>query len=375
MPEATENDGSCQYPATTYTPEQLFDLPAPLPESSELFYACGLVWSFNDSGNEPRLIAFQETGNQIIRNVWVLHPNIDWEAAATDSDFLYLGDIGNNVGNRQNLIIHKIALSDLCTSDTVIGQPIRIAYGTQTDFSGQNSQHNYDAEALAHMNDSLHVFSKNRANSLTYHYVIPKDTGTYIVFPRDSLVVEGMITSANAYKDSLIILVGYGGTLYTPFAFLLWDFQPSKPFSGNKRRFTLGTVLQMGQLEAVLLNGFGAGWMSNERVPEIGKSASFYRFDLSPYLSPLVSIQPTSANTGKELVQGLELDKGIIWLNLPESGSWNLLVRDLNGREVLRNRELVSDLLHKVQVSLPGGFYSIEARFKKFRLRGFVQLP
>jgi hypothetical protein len=363
-PAATLNDGSCAYPNTQYIPTPLASLPPAVSESSGLFFACNALWTFNDSGNSPYLFSLNTEADQINRQVWVNHPNVDWETATTGNGFLFLGDVGNNLGNRNNLVIWKIDLNQLCLHDTVSGEPIRIAYASQTDFT-PSEHHDFDAEALCFASGTLHLFSKNRTNPFTYHYVIPADTGSYLLSVQDSLNVGGQITAADAVDDSLIVLIGYGGPLYSPFAYLLWDFNVgSSPFSGNKRRFSLGSVLTMGQQEAVVFSERGRGFISNEAIADIGKPAGLHAFDLSPYLNPLLSSSPL------QFVYGQNMQGSAVWLNLPETGNWEIRWIDMKGTVLVTQQDTVFELPHRAEPSLVPGYYVVEARHKRYRLRG-----
>ncbi len=57
----------------------------------------GIFWTHGDSGNQPELYAFRESG-ELVKTVRVSKaPNTDWEDLALDDQGnLYIGDIGNN---------------------------------------------------------------------------------------------------------------------------------------------------------------------------------------------------------------------------------------------------------------------------------------
>lgn len=75
----------------------------------------GVFWTHNDSGSGPLIYAFDRSGEH--RGVWrVTGANaIDWEDMAIgpgpsrDSDYLYLGDIGDNRKLRDEIVVYRVA--------------------------------------------------------------------------------------------------------------------------------------------------------------------------------------------------------------------------------------------------------------------------
>ena len=53
------------------------------------------------------------TNGNVSRTVTIQNAaNVDWEDICTDDDYIYIGDFGNNSGNRTNLRIYKVLKSD-----------------------------------------------------------------------------------------------------------------------------------------------------------------------------------------------------------------------------------------------------------------------
>ena len=297
-PSATLNDGSCQYAPVNYTPVFVTFLEPTVKETSGLAFHNGLLWTQNDSGNPSRLYAVDTLTGEVLRSVFVTGaPNIDWEELAVSPTHLFVGDFGNNGGNRKDLRIFRIPLDSLAVRDTVSADTIAFLYEDQTDFTTASNSNDYDCEAFLWMDDSLHLFTKNWLSQNTRHYVLPSQPGQHAASLRDSLDTGGLITGAA--RDSSgngIVLCGYvnqGFGFWTCFAWLLWDNSPHAPFSGNKRRIELGTALQLGQMEAVALRPDGTGWLTGEAVGAgpFSFEARLSRFDLSPYFGLTSAIQ------------------------------------------------------------------------------------
>ncbi|MBL6943693.1 MAG: T9SS C-terminal target domain-containing protein, partial [Bacteroidales bacterium] len=111
-PAANINDGSCIYNLTIYNPPLRFLLPPEIQESSGLAYFNEKLWTINDSGGLPVIYAFDTIVGQIVQRIIVDNAiNIDWESLATDDDYIYIGDFGNNLGNRDDLAIYIVSKS------------------------------------------------------------------------------------------------------------------------------------------------------------------------------------------------------------------------------------------------------------------------
>ncbi len=240
---AVTNDGSCVYPVTHYTPVLRHALSTDIPESSGLVYCDGQLWTHNDSGNPASFFRIDTTTGHTVQTIKVdNYPNTDWEDMAADSGYIYLGNFGNNNGDRKDLNILKIKKADITSFSTVHvnAQAINFSYADQTSFTS-SSTNNFDCEALVSIKDSLYLFTKDRGDLKTRVYKLPKTPGTYSVAPYTSFNVNGLITGAD-YDTSTkeVVLVGYMNSHLNSFLWFLNDFTGDQFFSGNKRRIEIG---------------------------------------------------------------------------------------------------------------------------------------
>lgn len=237
-PQATINDGSCYYAETFFTPDQYLPLPSALDETSGLIYWMGGIWTFNDSGGDPRIYKIDTISGEIIQHVTISNgDNVDWEDIAQDDDFIYIGDFGNNAGNRKDLVIYKLAKDDIPSTGNVAlsAEIIAFEYADQQSFVPNVNDNEYDCEAMISAGGYLYLFTKNWVSETSRLYQLSTDAGNYSILPIDTLNTEGLVTGA-AYSAELdqVVLCGYSN--YVPFIFLLFDFQDYDFFSGNKRR-------------------------------------------------------------------------------------------------------------------------------------------
>lgn len=212
---------------------QQVELVAPLQDSlketSGLILLNDRLITHNDSGGESALYEIDSVSGGILRKVIVENAsNYDWEDLCFDDTHIYIADFGNNSGNRTNLRIYRVLISDYLTTpnDTISADTIFFDYADQTDFTSSSFSTNFDAEAIISWNDSLYIFTKNWGNQWTNVYALPKTPGNYSIPRIDSIDVNGYVTGANFNASSnSIILSGY--TFIYPFVVEISNFTNS----------------------------------------------------------------------------------------------------------------------------------------------------
>ncbi len=289
-PTAIQNDGSCVYNTTNYIPQIICSkLSDSLKESSGLLNYNNWFWSQGDSGNEPTLYAFDSITGKIIHQTFIKnYANKDWEDITQDSLHFYIGDFGNNDGNRTDLLILIVNKADLKLNqkrDSLDAALIKFSFADQTSFVTRSQNHNFDMEAMSFYKDSLHLFSKNWVDNNTRHYILPAIAGTYSLSPLETLVVDGQVTGAciNAKQDK-IILTGYNKSTGVCFMHMLSKYHNGAVFNGNKRRIGLGNALSFGQNEAVCFKGNTLYFTNEEKFT----SASLRRVEIGQWFTEKV---------------------------------------------------------------------------------------
>ena len=79
-----------------------------LRETSGLTFLKDKLYTFNDGGNPNLVFEVDKDPGKILNKLQTNFPNKDWEAITNDGENLYIGDFGNNAGNRKDLAIYKI---------------------------------------------------------------------------------------------------------------------------------------------------------------------------------------------------------------------------------------------------------------------------
>lgn len=288
---ATQNDGSCVYPVTTYTPATKTALAVVLNETSGLVMAKGALWTHNDSDDAPNIYQIDTLTNTIIQTVTLGGASVvDWEDIAFDGTYFYVGDFGNNAnGNRTDLKVYKFPLSAIPSGENVSVpetaiEVIQFSYADQTDFLPQGSNNTrFDCEAMIVRDGQIHLFTKNWLENNTAHYVLPALAGTYQAEKQAAFFVDGLITGADITAAGVIVLAGYRLSSGECFMWLLYDYPDVAFFSGNKRRIELGSVLGVGQMEGICFRNNGQGYLSNERTLNL-IPARLYSFSMTQWL-------------------------------------------------------------------------------------------
>jgi hypothetical protein len=288
---ALVNDGSCIYTVTTYSLQLIANLTGSLDENSGLTYSNSRIFSINDGGNGTKIQELGLQGN-IVRTIHVdSTQNMDWEAIGQSDSTVYIGDFGNNAGNRTDLQILQINKNALQNLDTVQPNKIHFSYSDQLNFMTAVNQNNFDCEAFFFYQDSLHLFTKGWENLYTKHYVIPLNNEDSVQAQlRDSLFVDGLITDATIDTTTgRILLLGYknnGSNFYTSFVYLLFDYNQSHFFTGNKRRIEIGNMLTVSQTEGIAFESSTSGFISSEKITSslITVSPKLFHFDFTSYL-------------------------------------------------------------------------------------------
>ncbi len=238
--------------------EQVMSFPGELKECSGLArLPDGSLVALNDSGNPAELFVFRPDDKDEFRSVEVTDAkNVDWEELAEDSSFIYVGDFGNNHGDRKNLRIYRVKKDELMTEKKVKSKEIVFSFAGQDDFS-KSDMTNFDCEAMVCIGDSLYLFTKNHGNLRTNLYSLSKQPGTYEAKHLGEFDAQGLVTGAdfrNTGRNDELVLVGYTDRMHghIPFVVYFEDFDRSNFAGSSVRRFRMEGQYQ---IESILFSG------------------------------------------------------------------------------------------------------------------------
>lgn len=256
------------------TPEVVTSLSEMVKETSGLAYLNGEIWTHNDSGDDAILYQISPANGNITRIVEITNAtNEDWEDIAYDENYVYIGDIGNNWGDRTDLKIYKISCAALEASDEVFAEIIHYSYSDQTSWEPNHNNNDFDCEALASYGDKLYLFSKNWVDHQTRCYQLSKQAGTHIAEYKSTFDIECLVTGAEILNpQNSLVLIGYNssGGSYT---WVFEDFIGNDFFSGTNTKL-IWTALT--QIEGVCIANNSGIYISTEEFSNFLEATLYY---------------------------------------------------------------------------------------------------
>ncbi len=233
-----------------------------IKETSGLLFFNHLLWTHNDD-SDNFIYGIDTTTGKIVKSIRLTYlSNIDWEEISQDEKYIYVGDIGNNNGNRKDLKIYRVEKEFLFNGKLKF-DTISFRYELQTDFNSLKSNTtNFDCESFIVTNDSIYLFTKEWSSLKTSIYSISKLPGNYIAKFIVSYPVKGLITGAVYVKNkNRIILCGYS-KLLEPFVFKIDNFQNGNFSSCVKNK--IGINLPLHQIEGITTSDGSNYFLVNE---------------------------------------------------------------------------------------------------------------
>lgn len=277
-------DEACTYEESRKPPVLIADLPKKVKETSGLALVEGVLYTHNDRGNTNHLFSVDRDSGNVTAVIELSNGvNVDWEDLALSDSHLFVGDMGNNDGDRKDLSIYRIPNTSLNGSGNRAVQHdgvIRFHYPEQSIFIMDD--HNFDCEAMIYRGDHLYLFTKHRADDRTNLYRIPAEPSEdeYSAELLSSFPAGGRITGADIRSDGrMVVLCGYNKS-DDVFLWVLSDFENDQFFSGKKRRISLGTFSAIGQVEALTFHSNNALYITSEKVKKHNLPARLYSLTL-----------------------------------------------------------------------------------------------
>lgn len=253
-----------------------------LAETSGLQWVGERLFSINDGGNSAEIQEIDPDTGGILRTIEVSNAqNIDWEDLAASPTHLFIGDFGNNSGNRRDLRILKIALDELLNQNTVEAEFIEFSYSEQASFAEAN--HRFDCEAMVFWGNQLHIFTKPTQAGESDHYILNTFTGTQTPDFQQSFATPGWITGADVTADGRnLLLLGYENAGLGTRSFIMsysgltpGQFEPTI----GQTRF-LGSVSGLSQTEGIAI-------LNREKIKISGERIRLGGLEVPPRLSEL----------------------------------------------------------------------------------------
>jgi len=353
---------------TIFRPPVVCTLPKEVEETSGLIFWRNNLWTHNDSGGLPVIYCIDTLTGKVLQRITLKKAtNMDWEDITQDSLFIYVGDMGNNSGNRRDLVIYKIKKGDipLLGDADVTAEKIAFSY---PDYKGpvKNRKHNnFDGESLMTAGDSLYLFSKDWQDQQSRLYALPKMPGTYVARLISKYNVHGLITGAD-YQPATgtVALTGYTRGDWVPFVLLLTKFKGDNFFSGSKIRIDMPKA-KASQTEAVAFAERNQVYVSSEGRAPVFKQ-TLYSFSLESWLGSKAVAVPYKAPAFDFVIRPhkLQQKKNTLYLRDFPQRAFTLQLLDANNRQMMEYHFKTGDVRgkSKIKINLPvlkQGLYTI----------------
>ena len=250
-------------------------LPKELKEISGLTAVGTDIWAITDKP-KSRVFRLDATG-KLLQTVNISNVEAtDVEAVTSDSTFIYIADVGDNIGDRVERKIIKVKADGIPAGEEVqvTGETIEFTFPNE-EVVENKQQNNFDCESVLSFKDSLYLFTKDREDKETKLYVIPKIPGKYVARYISRFDSDGLITDAalNRQHNELALIGYHKGHLY-PFILLFTKFRGTDFFSGDHQRIELAKKKWDWQLEGITYSNKNIVYFSCEGTKEV--PATFY---------------------------------------------------------------------------------------------------
>lgn len=233
-----------------------------IKETSGLSLMNGKLYTFNDSGNSPEIFELDKTTGAIVSTIKINAENKDWEALTNDGSNFYIGDFGNNGGNRKDLEIYKVSTENNSSGKDSV-QLVSFEYPVQKEFIPKYSSTDFDAEAMIYLNGKIHLFTKEWSAKSTTHYIIDSPiSGKQQAKKSETFKTKFLVTDASYYNKKLY-LIGYTKKTEV-FLNIFNETEPGVFFNEAPQRYYLGSALSSGQIEGIAVDETGV-YISGEK--------------------------------------------------------------------------------------------------------------
>jgi len=176
-----------------------------------------------DGGNSSDIVVF----NWENRKSFVVSTglnNRDWEAITRDNERVYIGDFGNNRGDRRDLKIYRISNVDSAVfaedwkcnvtginkrgiRNTSLVDSIEFVFEDQQDFRSR-FRHNFDCESMLVNGDSIWLFTKNWKNFRSDVYLLLNKPEKQVARKIAVLKTRCLVTDV-CWQNRDVFLTGY----------------------------------------------------------------------------------------------------------------------------------------------------------------------
>lgn len=253
-----------------------FILDEKIEEISGLLIDEQNYWGVNDSGGEPEIYLFRKERPQILKTVrFKGESNNDFEVITENDSLIFVGDVGNNYGNRKDLkflYFNKKRLNGNKYQEVEVKE-IPFFYPEQKDYSSRVYRHNFDLEAAFFDEGKLHLFTKQWGDMKTRHFTLDIISGKQPAWLIEEYDSKFLITDAAViYKGDKkrMAWVGYDKKGQAYLMITTIDKKDIHFFKGEKSIYSLGFGGDLGQIEGIAFRNWNEVCYSAEAFDFMG---------------------------------------------------------------------------------------------------------
>lgn len=235
-----------------------------------------MVWVHNDSGDEPRLYAVDDTGKTISTLRLGNARAVDWEDMAVAGEFLFAADIGDNRERRDSVQIYRVAEPDGGADTTARAERMDLRYPDGA----------HDAEALLVHPRTGEIGVITKSDDDASLYVAAAFTPGSAALRRAADVPVALATGAAVAPDGNSVVVrDYTGA----FLFDLDGDDLASAFDEPPRRIEMPFAVQA---EAITFSADGQALLTTHE----GAGATVHRVDLAAEEAPVTTTATEAAD-------------------------------------------------------------------------------
>jgi hypothetical protein len=219
----------------------------------------GVLWTHNDSGDAPRVLAVR-AGGKLVGDVAIAGAQAtDWEDIASRGGMLYIADIGDNGRQRDGIVVYRVPEPAAGQTTSAPAQALRLRY--------PDGAHDAETLLVDPRSGTLAIVTKSfDGDSGVYVAAHPSATAvtTLRLAARLRLGLGGLATAGDVSADGRVIAVRtYSG-------FVAWERRRGDSLARALRRTPCAGRVSLageGQGEALALTADGRAFLT---VPEGG---------------------------------------------------------------------------------------------------------
>ncbi|MDT8401571.1 MAG: hypothetical protein RQ743_07745 [Bacteroidales bacterium] len=228
-----------------------------LPISPLLYEISGMcifnnkIYALNDGRNGSYIFKLDLASGTLEEKYRISNlRNKDWEELSISGAYLYIGDFGNNSGERRDLAIYRIRIDSLQYPDPPV-LTTGIEYLQQKNAKVHKRDNEWDCEAMTVTPDGIYCFSKNRKDLTTNIYHVSEGKNN-ILSPVDVFDAGFLVTGAYYHQGGRsLYLCGY----YKNETYLLQFKNTDGVSTGGRYTKYILPELKHTQVESVFVSG------------------------------------------------------------------------------------------------------------------------